>query len=86
MYLRLNGNLIYSWGQSGNQEYFGAAELDYKSPKALLVEWDGLYGRMYEEAVLDGVDDVVRQMSQRLLVRIKPGPQILEVDRKQIHQ
>ena len=79
MYLLITGYLVFSWQQDGGEEYFGKAEFDYKSPTALIVKWNGNYGKMYEDAILGGMDDLVLQMNHRLTARINRGAQSIEV-------
>jgi len=79
MYLRITGNLVFSWRQNGGEEYFGKAEFDYKSSTASVIEWNGNYGKMYDDAVLEGMDDLVRQMNNRLTARINRGAQSIEI-------
>ena len=80
MYLRLTGNLVFSWSTNDGEEYFGRAEFDYKSTTANVKEWHRSRGRMYTESVFAGMDDLVNQMSERILVRLKHGSQTLEID------
>lgn len=78
MYLLITGYLVFSWRQDGG-EYFGKAEFDHKSPTASIVKWNGNYGKMYEDAILGGMDDLVLQMNHRLTARINRGAQSIEI-------
>ncbi|MCX2982056.1 hypothetical protein EYC98_14430 [Halieaceae bacterium IMCC14734] len=84
MYLVLTGNLIFSWTHSNGEEYFGKAKFDYKSATAPIVQWNENQGAMYEEAILDGLQDLAEKMAERVSARIVRGEQNIKIDQENL--
>ena len=79
MYLHIVGNLIFSWGENDDEGYVGSAQFEYDSAPARVKDWSSEDGQMYAEYILAGVNDIAQQMTERIVLRIENGPQILEI-------
>jgi hypothetical protein len=79
--LKFTADLLFSWGDSAGESYFGRAQFKHRSAPAPIEDWMADGGALFDAAFAEAMTALSQKMAERINQRLAQGAQTLEVQR-----